>query len=68
MKKLLLIIIVLCVFLLASCRISEEYDFLNSADKISEIAIVRLNFDDDGVLMQTEIFFLTALLHRITVL
>lgn len=34
---------------------TEEYDFLNSADKISEIAIVRLNFDDDGVLMQTEI-------------
>ena len=55
MKKACIIFIIFFVFLFSSCRYSEEYNFLNSINEIKEIAIVKLDFDDKGYLMETKI-------------
>lgn len=41
--------------LLASCRKSSAYDFLNPTNEISEIAVVELSFRENGDLTETEI-------------
>lgn len=55
MKKISLLFVISCLFLYSSCRCSEEYNFLNPINEIKEIAIVKLDFDDNGYLMETKI-------------
>ena len=55
MKKTLLIPVLMVLFLFVSCRVSENYTFLNPSSEIAEVSIVELSFDDNRELIQTEL-------------
>lgn len=55
MKKCLVIIITLSCLHFGACRRRETYRFLNATDKIANISIVTISFDENGRIEQTEV-------------
>ena len=54
-RRCIILVTVFLLLLLVSCRQASTYSFLNSTQKIEAISIVRLTFDDNGDLSETEI-------------